>query len=75
MTWTLSSSDERAGSAAVRGLASPAGMLQVYNELDARRQMKVLQIVEEQRVAQRRVERRAAKRALQPRTAAASHLS
>jgi hypothetical protein len=50
-------------------------MLQVYNELDARRQMKVLQIVEEQRVAQRRVERRAAKRALQPRTAAASHLS
>lgn len=47
------------------------GMLKVYNELEARRQMKVLKIVEEERLAQRRLERREAKRALPLRKAAA----
>jgi hypothetical protein len=51
-----------------------AGMLKVYNELDARRQLKVLKTVQEQRVAQRRVDRRVAKRALPPRTEAVPHL-
>jgi hypothetical protein len=47
----------------------PSEMLKIYDELDTRRQMKVLKIVEEQRIAQRRVKRRVAKRALRPRTA------
>jgi hypothetical protein len=44
------------------------------DSLDTKRQMKVLKVVEAQRVAQRRVERRAAKRALPPRRAGAPHI-
>ena len=53
---------------------TPAGMLKVYNGLGSKAQAKVLKVVEEQRIAQGRVERRAAKRARPPRKAAASHL-
>ena len=53
---------------------TPAGMLKVYDALDTKRQMKVLRVIEEQRLAQRRLERRVAKRALPPRRQAAPYL-
>ena len=53
---------------------TPAGMLKLYNTLGSKGQMKVLEVVEEQRVAQRRVKRRAAKRALPPRRSGAPYI-
>jgi hypothetical protein len=50
-----------------------AGMLKVYNTLGSKGQLKVLKVVEEQRVAHIKA-RRAAKRALPPRTAAGPDL-
>ena len=51
-----------------------AGMLETYDALDTKRQMKVLKVVEEQRVAQRLVERRVAKRALPARRAGSPYM-
>ena len=53
---------------------TPADLLKDSSTLDTKRQMKVLKIVEEQRMAQGRVQRRAAKRARPPRKATAPHV-
>ena len=53
---------------------TPADLGKHDYPLDTKRQMKVLKVVEEQRLAQGRVERRAAKRARPPRKATAPHL-